>query len=395
MASIWHDTTFDSILTGRIRHGLYKPLNAFGAGTRVLKMGLQYAEERIGDQPMPRVPLSPEEIERYKVREGDLLFSRTSMMSEGAGKCSLAVKHLEPFVFDGNVLCATVDRTIAEPGFYYYYFGSPRGRQAISEIIAGTQSRSLSGSSLSHVIVPIPPVADQQRIAHVLGTLDDKIELNRRMNETLEATARALFEKLKNKSKASKKLDELAEINSQTLSKTDELDPIEYIEISEVSRGNIGNIQIFERGKEPTRARRKLRHGDTVLSTVRPDRRSYFLCLNPSPNLIASTGFAVVSPINAAWSFVHAALTQEEVFDYLGQQADGGAYPAIRPQTIGKLEVPWPGESGVEKFHHFCGRLYERAEYNRRESRTLAALRDALLPKLLSGEIEPKKMKTR
>ena len=125
-----------------------------------------------------------------------------------------------------------------------------------------------------------------------------------------------------------------------------------------------------------------------MLSTVRPERGSYFLCLNPSPNLIASTGFAVVTPTKAPWSFIHAALTHPEVSEHLGQQADGGAYPAVRPEIIGKWEVPWPDTpEKVEQFHRACTPLYERAEHNRLESRTLAALRDALLAKLLSGEL--------
>jgi type I restriction enzyme S subunit len=113
--------------------------------------------------------------------------------------------------------------------------------------------------------------------------------------------------------------------------------------------------------------------------------------LHPSPNLIASTGFAVLTPTKAPWTFIHAAMTQTDVFEYLGQQADGGAYPAVRPEIIGRLKVPWPDKSEVvEEFHRVCAPLYERAELNRRESRTLAALRDALLPKLLSGQLRIK-----
>lgn len=153
-------------------------------------------------------------------------------------------------------------------------------------------------------------------------------------------------------------------------------------------RGNLSIIQVFQRGEEPSRARRKLRHGDTVLSTVRPERSSYFLCLNPSPNLIASTSFAVVTPTKAPWSFIHAALANPEVAEHLGQQADGGVYPSVRTEIIVKWEVLWPDKlNKVEQFHRACSPLYERAEHDRRESRTLAALRDALLPKMLSGEL--------
>ena len=193
MAGEWRTAKLGAVLEGGIRHGIYKPLDAFGSGTRVLKMGLQYSEDRIGAQDMPRVPLSDEEVKRFRVREGDLLFSRTSMMTGGAGKCSLVVAHKEPFVFDGNILCGTPDTNAIEPAFAYFFFQSPYGKQSIAEIIAGTQARSLSGTNLANVTVLYPPLHEQRAIVHILSTLDDKIELNRRMNETLEAMARALF----------------------------------------------------------------------------------------------------------------------------------------------------------------------------------------------------------
>jgi type I restriction enzyme S subunit len=216
------------------------------------------------------------------------------------------------------------------------------------------------------------------------------------MNETLEALAQSLFKAWfvdaahhgLPKGWRYATIAELCNINSWTLNKDDALDHIEYVDISEVTRGNITNIQSFQRGEEPSRARRRLRHGDTVLSTDRPERGPYFLCLHPSPCLIASTGFAVPSPTKASWSLIHAAMTQAEVFEYSGQQADGGAYPAVRPEVIGKLEVAWPGKPQVvEAFHRVCAPLYERADHNRRESRAFASLRDDLLPKLLSGEL--------
>jgi type I restriction enzyme S subunit len=193
MASEWRTATLGSLLKGGIRHGIYKPLNAFGTGTRVLKMGVQYSQDRIGPQEMPRVPVSDKELVRFGVHEGDLLFSRTSMMSDGAGKCSLVVTHEEPFVFDGNILCGTPDIGVVDPAYIFYFFKSPVGKQAVSEIIAGTQSRSLSGTNLSAVEIIFPKLNEQKAIAHVLGALDDRIELNRRMNETLEGMAQALF----------------------------------------------------------------------------------------------------------------------------------------------------------------------------------------------------------
>lgn len=166
-----------------------------------------------------------------------------------------------------------------------------------------------------------------------------------------------------------------------------DMETLEYVEIFEVSRGNIANIATYPRGEEPSRARRRLRHGDTVLSTVRPDRGSYFLALNPPDNRVASTGFAVLTPTKAPWSFIHAAMTQQEVSDHLGQMADGGAYPAVCPEFVGAMKVAEPNEPKIlEAFHRPCVPLFEQAEANRTQSRTLAPLRDTLLPKLLGVE---------
>ncbi|MDP9352855.1 MAG: hypothetical protein M3P51_15135 [Chloroflexota bacterium] len=183
-------------------------------------------------------------------------------------------------------------------------------------------------------------------------------------------------------------LREVADVNACTLRPADRLDSIDYIEISAVKRGDIHEVVTYMRGAEPSRARRRLRHGDTALSTVRPERSAYFLALHPHERLIASTGFAVVSPTAAPWSFLHAALTQEEVFEELGRLADGGAYPAIRPSVVEERRIMLPcDQSLLEAYHSVAAPLYERASCNRRESDTLALLRDALLPKLLSGEL--------
>lgn len=82
-------------------------------------------------------------------------------------------------------------------------------------------------------------------------------------------------------------------------------------------------------------------------------------------------------------------MTQSEISDQLGHLADGGAYPAVRPEIISGIEVVIPTtQSILAAFHRICAPLFEVAESNRLESRDLATLRDTLLPKLLSGEVK-------
>jgi type I restriction enzyme S subunit len=266
---------------------------------------------------------------------------------------------------------------------------------------------------------------EQHRIAHMLGTLDDKIELNRRTSETLEAIAGALFrswfvdfDPVRAKSEGRDAalppyladlfpnsfvdselgeiprgwrvmaIADLADVNARTLGGMDRLNVIDYIEISEVTRGQVANVARYARGAEPSRARRRVVHGDTVLSTVRPDRGSYFLSLAPPETLIVSTGFAVVSARDGNWAFLYSALTNPEVGDELGRLADGGAYPAVRAEAVGGLRLVSPPEGETRTAYDELARpLYERSERNRIENRLIASLRDTLLPKLISGEL--------
>jgi type I restriction enzyme S subunit len=391
------------------------------SGVPVIR-GQNMGERCISGEFVYVTPSKAASLEANIARPGDIVFTQRGTL----GQVSLVpAEPYERYLVSQSQMKLTVDRESADPLFFYYVFSSDEQKEYIRQHSIQTGVPHTNLGILRNTPVLLPPLYEQRAIAYILGTLDDKIELNRKMNQTLEAMARAIFKSwfvdfdpVRAKAEGRdtdlppalaalfpdsfedselgeipkgwmiKAVADLAELNGWTLSKSDDLERIEYIEISEVSKGNIGTIQIFHRGEEPSRARRRLRHGDTVLSTVRPDRGSYFLCLRSSPNLVASTGFAVFTPTKAPWSLLHAALTQSDLFEQLGHLADGGAYPAIRPEVIAQRQLPWPNKSDIaDTFHRICGPLYEKAEQNRCESRALAALRDALLPKLLSGEL--------
>ena len=180
-------------------------------------------------------------------------------------------------------------------------------------------------------------------------------------------------------------INDIPDINRWSLSRADPIKVIEYIEISEVMRGD---ISIYQRGAEPSRAKRRLKHGDTVISTVRPNRGSRFLSLNPSDSLIASTGFAVLTSRDNNWAFLYSLMTRPEVAEVLGRLSDGGAYPAIRPEIVGDMPIVIPDTtSSCISYQALAGPIFERMECNRKESRILAKIRDTLLPRLISGKL--------
>ncbi len=81
----------------------------------------------------------------------------------------------------------------ADSLFLYYFFNSPQGLHALDSIRRQVAVAGITGGDLARLNIPNPPLPQQRAIAYILGSLDDKIELNRRMNETLERMARALF----------------------------------------------------------------------------------------------------------------------------------------------------------------------------------------------------------
>src|SRR5205823_5040638 len=102
----------------------------------------------------------------------------------------------ERYILSSSLMKLTCDRTQVEPLYLFYFFRSERGRYELlkNASTVGTPGIGQPLATLKSIQVPLPPLAEQKAIGAVLGALDDKIELNRRMNATLEAMARALFQ---------------------------------------------------------------------------------------------------------------------------------------------------------------------------------------------------------
>jgi type I restriction enzyme S subunit len=273
--------------------------------------------------------------------------------------------------------------------------------------------------------IPIPPKSEREAIINILGSLDDKIEQNRRENETLEAMARALFKswfvdfdpvRAKKEGRQPVGMDadtaalfpdgfeesalgpiprgwrvgtlgEVININERSVGKDYPYREFEYIDISSVNEGRLEGTTKHSLADAPSRARRLVEDGDTIWSTVRPNRRSYLFINNPVENLVVSTGFAVLSPCYVPPSYLYAWATTDDFVEYLTFNADGSAYPAVLPERFAQAEVLVPTKELLDVFESLVGPFRDRIAHNARESIALAATRDSLLPRLLSGEI--------
>lgn len=347
-------------------------------------------------------------LKQFLINKGDILISMTgshlNQIASAVGKIG-RYQHEFPALLNQRVgKIYVVNRELLDEDFLFYKLNR---FETQVELVGSANQANISRTQIKNLQLFLPELPTQKKIASILSSLDNKIELNRQMNATLEAIAQALFKEwfvdfnypgatgemveselgMIPKGWKVGPVSELCEVNKNTISKRDSFDTVDYIEISEVGRGTIGNVTTYAFGEEPSRAKRKLKHGDVVLSTVRPDRGSYFLALHPRDNLIASTGFGVFSPTTAPYSFLYLLLTDQEKLDYYGHVAHGAAYPAINPSLILEMELAIPSDKLLEQFHRIAEPIFEAMHNNEKENHTLTQLRDSLLPRLMKGEV--------
>jgi type I restriction enzyme, S subunit len=273
----------------------------------------------------------------------------------------------------------------------------------IRPYVTGSAQPKLSQRNLNAIAVLTPPQKEQARIADVLGALDDKIDSNRRLAALLEETVATLFrarfvdfvgvEEFENSEIGDiplgwsvKRIGQLAAINDVSLTSRSHPDRIAYLDISSVGTKSIEEVQDLAFDIAPSRARRVVRGGDTIVSTVRPERRSFAFIHSAVPGMTASTGFAVVTPTLGAPTFVHHWVTSDACINHLATAATGSAYPAVNPRALAAWRVPVPPDNGAE-FEALARPIEASRHALATESAALRDIRDTLLPKLISGEI--------
>ena len=148
-------------------------------------------ENHILHQNLPRVSDSDRSrLAKYRLQEGDIVFSRVGSVDRRA----LVSGAEEGWLFSGRCLRVRPDPSEVDSQYLSYFFALEVFREYIRSIAVGATMPSLNTQILSDIPIVLPDISEQQAIAHVLGTLDDKIELNRRMNRTLEEMARTIFQ---------------------------------------------------------------------------------------------------------------------------------------------------------------------------------------------------------
>ena len=381
-------------------------------------------DNRIIHQDLPRVSdKDRDRLSKYQLREGDIVFSRVGSVD----RRSLVRKEEDGWLFSGRCLRVRPDNHKIDSTYLSYFFGLPAFKEHIRSIAVGATMPSLNTQLLSGIFVPHPKDLEEQRaIAHILGTLDDKIELNRRMNETLAAMARALFKswfvdfepvRAKAEGRDTGLPKEIADLfpdsfeNSElgevpkgwrvhSFSSTVEIigggtpktSVAEYWDgdipwFSVVDAPNETDVFVIDTQKKITRtglegsSTRLLPEGSTIISARGTVGK---VALVGVPMAMNQSCYGLRSQDD---SHFFAYYSTRALVETLKQRSHGSVFDTITRDTLAGITTVVPSSSIQRAFELKTTPIMQRIRSNLIELSILSAQRDTLLPKLLSGEI--------
>ena len=296
-----------------------------------------------------------------------------------------------------NLIAIRCDEAICHSHFLYYVLCNPMTRKRLLNLNIGGVQPSIKVPHLMELDIELPSIQEQKKIAELLSLLDDKIFCNKRINDNLYAQARAITNQWITENDSDYELlplNEVAVINPDTYSPKEEWKYVNYLDTSSITDGCIAEIQSISPSTEklPSRARRKIVSNDVVFSTVRPNQRHFGIISEPLPNMLAYTGFAVIRSKNplVCNELIYLCLTDDAFIEKMQQLAEQSTstFPSIKPSDLGVCEIPCPKDDSSSSLTETLKAMFSLIAANHRENASLAELRDSLLPRLMSGEID-------
>lgn len=281
--------------------------------------------------------------------------------------------------------------------FVYYYMTTPDFQGEMDGRATGTTVVGLRQPELMKCVVHCPALETQKKIATILSSIDEKISMNERINENLLVQAQTIKKQWAATNEAGYEmlpLAEVATINPDTYSPKEAWEFVNYLDTSSITDGFVADIQHIVPSSEklPSRARRKVAAGDVLFSTVRPNQNHFGIISDPLPNMLASTGFADIRSKNplVCNELIYLCLTEGDFIEKMQQLAEQSTstFPSIKPSDLGTCQIPCPKDGSSNVFNDTLKTLFSLIAANFRENNSLGAMRDALLPKLMSGELD-------
>ena len=306
-------------------------------------------------------------LSRHLVTAGDIIYARRGNIE----KCAYIQEQQNGWFCGTGCLRIRINKDV-DSHFIAYQLSTSEVKGWVLGNAVGTTMLNLNSSILSDLPILLPSLSTQQHITTILKSLDDKIELNRRINDNLEQQAMAIFDMMFPVVASGE--DVIGNVitpkrGKGLLSK----DAVE------------GNVPVVAGGLEPATYHNESNTVAPVVTISASGANAGFVNLWQIPVWSSDSSFIDASMTeNVYFWYVMLKKRQKEIFD----AQTGSAQPHIYPKHIAEMPMGNFEQSDVEKFTELVTPMFEIRGRNLKESERLASLRDTLLPKLMSGELK-------
>lgn len=322
---------------------------------------------------------------RRKVSVGDILFSTVRPNQKHFGIIEAGTENL---LVSTGFAVVTVDTTIADPYFIYYYLTQAsviESLQAIAEQSTSTYP-SIKPSDIEDIELDLPELETQKKIGSTLRMLDRKRSLNEEINDNLADLLQTVYQEHFGDVISAADQGILSDICSFSKDKVavSKLDVSTYFSTENMLPGKFGAT---EATSLPTTPQTTACHeGDTLISNIRPYFKKIVYCEGECGCSTDVLCFTPAQPRYAAYLF--STLYADKFFAFMVAGSKGTKMPRGDKQQIMTYPVALPSDEELEEFNALAFHILMQIHSNRGENKRLSAVRDALLPKLMSGELD-------
>ena len=304
-------------------------------------------------------------LSKYVLKKGDIVFSRVGSVD----RCSFVDQKHDGWMFSGRCLRVRPSEE-ADPLFLYYFFCLNTTKEFVRSIAVGATMPSINTKLLGEVEVVCPEIEEQRKIADILSKIDDKIEENQKINENLEQQAQAIYcDMFITNANPSWQLGRLSDLITVRYGK-------DHKKLAD------GIYPVYGSGGVIRYVEKPLYDKESVL-IPRKGTLNNVMYVNKPFWSVDTMFFTEMKLPNVAKFVFHFVKSKD-----LASLNAGSAVPSMTTDILNAMELPIPDANTFYKFENIVAPLYQAMQQNAQESSKLAELRDSLLPRLMSGELD-------
>lgn len=409
----WKEYKLDEVYT--VSNGLSKKREEFGFGYEFLSFTEVFNNYFVPKNLNNLVNSSDKERAKCSIKRGDVFLTRTSEKLDELGRSCVALKDYPNATFNGFTKRLRPKGNIEIlPEYAGYFFRSNKFKNAVTSMSSMTTRASLNNDMLSVLSITVPPLEEQEKIANILSSLDDKIELNNEINKTLQEMAQSIFKRwfvdfeFPNEDAKSYKssggemieselgmipkgwevatLKDLIDNIKIPVKAGNDLKDMPYLPIDTIPMKKLG-IDTYKSWEEAKSSLIKFNKNDILLGAM----RVYFhrVVVVPFKGITRSTCFVLRPKNSIDHSFLTLKLFEEDTILYANSTSKGTTMPyAVWENGLADMPIVIPNLEVRKKFNDKMEKIIEKISNSFFEQNELLKLRDTLLQKLVSGELD-------